>query len=126
MLQTLVYVALGGAIGASGRYLVSQMAARLLGASFPWGTITVNVVGSLAMGVLAACLMSTKTTSPAVPFLMTGILGGFTTFSAFSLDALMLVERGQMGSAALYVALSVVLSIGAVALGYGLTRGLFA
>lgn len=121
MYSTLLFVALGGAIGASLRYLVG------LAVAFPWGTMTVNVAGSLIMGMLAAALMfSGKGPSFAVPFLMTGVLGGFTTFSAFSLDAWRLFEAGRPGTAALYVTASVVLSLAACGIGIFLARGLTA
>lgn len=123
MLTTLVQVALGGAIGAVARFLVVTGAARAFGPGFPIGTLAVNVAGSLVMGMLAALLLGPKT-APAAPFLITGVLGGFTTFSAFSLDALRLVEDGRIGTAALYVVLSVVLSLGACALGLVATRGM--
>lgn len=125
MVNTLIQVALGGAIGAVARYLVATGAMRAFGAGFPMGTLAVNVAGSLAMGVLAALLLGPRA-HPAAPFLLTGLLGGFTTFSAFSLDALRLVEAGRIGSAALYVVLSVVLSLAACALGYMTVRGAIA
>lgn len=122
MLSTLLQVALGGALGASARYLSALAAVRLLGPGFPWGTVFVNVAGSLAMGVLAVTLGPGRW----APLLMAGFLGGFTTFSAFSLDAVALVERGQVLAAAGYVAGSVVLSIGALVLGMALARAVWA
>lgn len=114
---TILSVALGGAIGASLRHLVG------LWVGFPWGTLSVNVAGSLIMGLLAALvLFGAKGPSPVAPFLMTGVLGGFTTFSAFSLDVMRLVETGRLGTASLYVVASVVLSIGACASGLWLAR----
>jgi CrcB protein len=113
MWMTLIQVALGGALGAVLRYLTSVGAMRLVGPGFPWATMTVNVVGSFAMGVLVVVLAREGGTRLA-PFLMTGVLGGFTTFSAFSLDALTLYERGQAGLAAGYVVASVLLSLGAI------------
>lgn len=123
MLSTLLQVALGGAIGASARYLTSVGAMRLMGPGFPWGTLTVNVVGSFLMGVLVVVLAQ-KGGMKAAPFLMTGILGGFTTFSAFSLDAFTLYERGQTGVAITYVAASVVLSLLAIVAGVLVARAL--
>ncbi|MEM6589988.1 MAG: fluoride efflux transporter CrcB [Pseudomonadota bacterium] len=123
MLGTLLHVALGGAIGASARYLTSVGAMRLMGPGFPWGTLTVNVVGSFLMGVLVVVLAQ-KGGMKAAPFLMTGMLGGFTTFSAFSLDAFTLYERGQTGLAVTYVAASVLLSILAIVAGVLVTRAL--
>ena len=94
MLSTLFQVALGGAIGASARYLTSLGAVRFLGAGFPWGTLAVNVIGSFLMGLLVVVLAQRDDTRLA-PFLLTGLLGGFTTFSAFSLDAMALYEVFQ-------------------------------
>lgn len=116
MFSTLLQVALGGAIGASGRYLTGLAAVRIMGHGFPWGTLTVNVVGSFAMGVLVVVLAHFGGLR-AAPFLMTGVLGGFTTFSAFSLDAVTLYERGQIGVAAGYVVASVILSLMALMAG---------
>ncbi len=116
MFTPLLQVAIGGALGASGRYLTNVTLTRAFGAGFPWGTIAVNIVGSFIMGVLVIVLAK-KGANAYAPLLLTGMLGGFTTFSAFSLDALTLFERGQFGSAAGYVAGSVILSLGAVILG---------
>lgn len=125
MIQTLLQVALGGALGASARYLVNVSTMRLIGPGFPWATVTVNVAGSFLMGALVVVLAHKDATRLA-PFLMTGVLGGFTTFSAFSLDALTLWERGQTGLAAAYVLGSVVLSLGAIVAGMAVTRAAFA
>ena len=119
----ILQVALGGALGASGRYLTGIALGRLLGTGFPWATLGVNILGSFAMGVLVVVLGHFPATR-AAPFLMTGLLGGFTTFSAFSLDAVTLYERGQIGLAAAYVAASVVLSIAALCAGIALARSL--
>lgn len=116
MFSTLISVALGGAIGASGRYLTNVAVARTVGLGFPYGTVIANVVGSFLMGVVVVVL-ARKGGNHLAPFLMTGVLGGFTTFSAFSLDTLTLVERGALGQAGLYVGLSVGLSLGAIVLG---------
>lgn len=116
MFSTLISVALGGAIGASGRYLTNVAVARTVGLGFPYGTVIANVVGSFLMGVIVVVL-ARKGGNHLAPFLMTGVLGGFTTFSAFSLDTLTLVERGALGQAGLYVGLSVGLSLGAIVLG---------
>ena len=124
MMMTFLSVALGGAIGASARFAVNLAAARLFGMGFPVGTLCVNVLGSFAMGVLAVLLLDRA--SPLAPFLLTGVLGGFTTFSAFSLDAFKLWEAGQSGAAALYVALSVALSLAALALAVVLFKGFLA
>jgi CrcB protein len=124
-MQTLAIVFVGGGLGAALRHLVNLGAARLLGVGYPWGTLTVNVVGSFVMGVLVAWL-ATRFAGPDHHlrlFLATGVLGGFTTFSAFSLDAVALWERGAHGAAAGYVLASVVLSIGGLFAGLALGRG---
>ncbi len=125
-MPTVLIVALGGAIGAAARYLSGAWIIRVMGSGFPYGTMFVNVVGSFLMGLLAVYLMERMDGSWAryAPFLMTGVLGGFTTFSAFSLDALFLMERGRMGAAALYMGGSVVLAIGALFLGMMIARAL--
>ncbi len=117
----LLQVALGGAIGASARYMTGIATARLLGKGFPWGTLTVNILGSFLMGVLVVALLHLSANRYA-PLLMTGVLGGFTTFSAFSLDAITLYERGQGAIAAGYVAASVILSLAALFAGLTLAR----
>lgn len=123
MVASLLQVALGGALGASLRWLTGLGATRLLGHGFPWGTLIVNILGSFAMGVLVVVLARRSATHLA-PLLMTGLLGGFTTFSAFSLDAFTLYERGQVWLAGAYVLVSVVVSLLAIALGILATRAL--
>lgn len=122
MIWTVLQVALGGALGASGRYLTGVAAARLLGHGFPFGTLIVNVVGSFLMGLLFVVLTE-RGHQGAMPFLLTGVLGGFTTFSAFSLDAMTLFQKGQVGLALVYVLASVVVSILALALGLMVAKG---
>ena len=122
---TIVQVAAGGALGASARYVVVVAARRTMGIEFPWGTFAVNVVGSFLIGVLIV-VMAEKVGMRLAPFLVVGVLGGFTTFSAFSLDVAVLYERGEMVSAALYVLGSVVLSVAAVFAAMALTRWIFA
>lgn len=120
-----VLVALGGAFGSVLRYLSGVASVRLMGASFPWGTLFVNVTGSFLIGVLSEVIARRFGASPELRlFLVTGVLGGYTTFSAFSLDAAMLAEQGQFASAALYVALSLVLSGLAVVAGLALMRAI--
>jgi CrcB protein len=120
-----VIVAVGSAIGGALRHAVNLGAARLLGTGWPWGTFTVNVVGSFAIGLIAGWLALKGNTSQAWRlFLTTGILGGFTTFSAFSLDAVLLYERGRLGLLALYLAGSIAVSIGAAFLAFALVRRL--
>lgn len=123
MFLTLSQVALGGAIGASLRYLTNVGAMRLFGPGFPMGTLIVNVLGSFVMGVIVV-MLAKRGGNHLAPLLMTGILGGFTTFSAFSLDALTLWERGQQGLAFGYVTASVILSLAAIAAGLFVARNL--
>ncbi|MBC7156902.1 MAG: CrcB family protein [Rhodobacteraceae bacterium] len=122
MIGNLALVALGGAVGAVLRHLGVLGAARWLGAGFPYGTLAVNVAGSFLIGVVFSALTAREAMHLA-PFLTVGVLGGFTTFSAFSLDALILWERGAAGLAAAYVLASVALSLGAVGLGVIVVRG---
>jgi CrcB protein len=118
-----VIVFFGGGLGAALRHGINIFAARLLGTAFPYGTLFINVMGSLAMGLIAEYL-ALKAGLPQRwrLFLMTGILGGFTTFSAFSLEAALLYERGQLMSAAVYVVASVVLAIAALFAGLAIVR----
>lgn len=116
-LREMLLVAAGGAIGSVLRYLVALLGLALFGGGFPWGTLAVNVVGSAAIGVLAALGVSGEMRL----LLVTGLLGGFTTFSAFSLETGMLWDRSP-GLAALYVAASVTLGLAAFALCWGLLR----
>ena len=121
----LILVAAGGAIGASARHLVNLAFLRLLGPGFPWATMAVNVVGSFSMGVLVETLARRFGASDEVRlFVATGILGGFTTFSAFSLDFAVLWERGASLPALGYLIASVIGSILALFLGLWLARSL--
>lgn len=123
--MTYLIVFLGGGIGAALRHGVNQAAMRLAGITFPWGTLTVNVAGSLLMGLLAGWFALRGDAAQAWRlFLTTGILGGFTTFSAFSLDTIALVERGQPAMAAFYAILSVAASLAALGCGLWVIRSL--
>ena len=117
-------VFLGGGIGAALRHGLNLASARLFGTAFPWHTLIENVTGSVVMGMLAAyfAFKSGEASQHWRLFLTTGILGGYTTFSAFSLDAVLLYERGAMVQAALYVAGSVALAIGGLVAGLALVR----
>jgi CrcB protein len=116
-------VFIGAGIGGALRHGVNSASARLLGIGFPWGTLTVNIVGCFAMGLIAGYFAFKGEAGQAWRlFLTTGILGGFTTFSAFSLDTAMLYERGAFGPLALYVGGSVLLSILAVFAGLAVMR----
>ena len=115
----------GGGLGATLRHLVNLGCARGIGIGFPWGTLIINITGSTAMGLIAGYLAFKGVASqPWRLFLMTGILGGYTTFSAFSLDAALLYERGELGLAAAYVLGSVVLSIAGLFAGLAVMRHL--
>ncbi len=118
-------VFLGGGLGAALRHGINIAAARFAGTGFPYGTLFINVAGSLAMGLIAE-YFALKSGLPQHwrLFLTTGILGGFTTFSAFSLEAALLYERGQIAGAAIYVVASVVLAIGALFAGLAIVRAL--
>ncbi len=117
-MTNLLWVAAGGAIGASLRHLANIAGLRVMGTAFPWGTLFVNIFGSLLMGFFIAWLTKRTGTSPEVRlFVATGILGGFTTFSAFSLDVANMFERGAMGTAFTYILTSVVISLAAVFIG---------
>lgn len=121
----ILLVALGGALGSVCRYLVGLGAMRLLGPAFPWGTLTVNVAGSFAIGVLAELIVARFGASVELRLLLiTGFLGGFTTFSAFALDAVTLFERGASLAATSYLLVSIVASIAAAIAGIGLMRSL--
>ncbi len=119
-MKILFAIAVGGAVGALGRHSVGMLTLRWLGAGFPYGTLTVNVLGSFLMGALIEVMALRWSVGPEVRALLSvGVLGGFTTFSTFSLDFVVLVERGQLGTALGYAALSFSLSI------FGLFAGLW-
>jgi CrcB protein len=118
-----VIVFLGGGLGAMLRHGVNLATARLLGSAFPWHTFLINITGSLVMGLIAGWFaLKAGASQDWRLFLTTGILGGYTTFSAFSLDAALLYERGELGHAAFYVVGSVVLSIAGLFAGLWLVR----
>ena len=122
-MKGLLLVALGGGLGSMLRYGVSIGATRLFGLNFPFGTLFVNVTGSFVMGMVIAIIARRFGASPDLRLLlMTGFLGGFTTFSAFSLDAVGLYERGAPVAAIGYVLASVVLSLAAIVAGLALAR----
>src|ERR1051325_7526208 len=107
-----VLVFVGGGLGASVRHFINVTCARCMGTGFPYGTFIINITGSTVMGLIAGYLaFRGDAAQPWRLFLMTGILGGYTTFSAYSLDAALLYERGELLLAGLYVVGTVVLSI---------------
>ncbi len=123
----ILYVALGGALGASLRHLLGMATLKTLGPDYPYGTMMANVLGSFLMGMLAGWLALKVSGGQNLRlFLGVGLLGGFTTFSAFSLEAVLMYERKAYGALAGYVGSSVILSIGALVVGLILARKIFA
>ncbi|MEH6628206.1 MAG: fluoride efflux transporter CrcB [Motiliproteus sp.] len=125
-MQQLLFIASGGAIGALCRYWVSGYVVNNTDHYLPLGTLVVNVIGSLLMGVLFVLIMEKSQISPEYrPLLMVGLLGAFTTFSTFSLETVALMQEGHIMSAAIYILLSVIFSIAALYAGMSFTRILF-
>jgi len=124
MTNSYLLVFLGGGIGSALRLGVYRLSRLWLPPELPWGTLIVNVMGGIAAGALSGWLLSRSTggADPTAVFFMTGLLGGFTTFSAFSLDAVLLWERGQAGLAVAYVLASVLLSVIGVIAGMSAAR----
>lgn len=121
----LLFVMAGGALGAGARYLLASQVGRWLGSGFPWGTLAVNVLGAFVMGLLVGLFARFWSPSESWRAFMTvGLLGGFTTFSAFSLETVLLLERGQAGLAIFYAVASVLLCVGVLLLALWLTRSL--
>lgn len=121
--MTIVAIAIGGALGSVLRYLLSAGTQQWVGRAFPIGTLLVNVIGCCAIGVLCVWLIERGSVSDAWrSFWMVGVLGGFTTFSTFSLDAFELVQDGHLGRAAAYVIVSLLLCLGGTVLGVSLAR----
>ncbi|MDB5702706.1 MAG: crcB [Sphingomonadales bacterium] len=119
----LVLTMIGGAIGAGARYFASTAALRAFGIQFPWGTLGINILGGFLMGILVATLSRLGGEGePWRLFIGVGVLGGFTTFSAFSLETWAMIERGQALPAIGYIAASVIGSVAALALGLNLVR----
>ena len=118
-------VFIGGGLGSTLRHVVNIVSPRVLGTGFPYHTFIINITGSIVMGLIAGYLaFKGEASQPWRLFLMTGILGGYTTFSAFSLDTALLYERGELGLAAAYILGSVVLSIAGLFAGLALVRQL--
>ena len=123
MWQNYLWVALGSGVGGVARLLCSNVAEKLFGLAFPWGTLSVNVLGSLLIGIVAALVVPAGRFEPGdhlQQFLMVGVLGGYTTFSAFSLQTLDLARNGHLAKAGGYIVASVVLCLIAVAAGYAI------
>lgn len=122
-MQTMIAIAAGGAVGAVLRHVLNSGLAQMLGSGFPYGILFANVLGSFVMGVLVTSFALFWDAPQAVKaFLTVGMLGAFTTFSAFSLDAVTLYERGAVGLSALYVVMSVTLAISGLLAGMALVR----
>jgi CrcB protein len=122
-MSNILLVMAGGAIGAALRYLLSQASLRVLGPGWPWGTFGANVLGGLAMGLLAGWLAARAAGGePIRLFIAVGVLGGFTTFSAFSLETMLMIERGDWMPALFYAFVSVAASVGALAIGLSIAR----
>lgn len=124
--MTLVLIALGGAAGSVLRYLLGGAIQHLSPRGFPVGTLAVNVLGCLLIGILARLFLNMQSASAMRAFLIVGFCGGFTTFSAFSHETMGLVEGGELGRAAVYVMLSVTLCLGATFAGMGAVRAVMA
>jgi CrcB protein len=124
MIRLYLLVAAGGALGSIGRYWMAGAVARLTGAGFPWGTILINILGSFVIGWLAGFTAYGRPQGnvPLQAFAMTGLCGGFTTFSAFSLQTLELLQAGAVGAAAANVGISLLLCITGTAAGLALGR----
>ena len=118
----LLLVMTGGAIGAGARHLFGRWTLAAFGPDYPWGTLGVNLIGGLLMGLLVGTLARTDVGEPTRMLLGVGILGGFTTFSAFSLDMVTMIERGAFGPALGYALVSVIGSVIALFAGLGLVR----
>ena len=115
-------VMIGGAVGSAGRYAVGKLTLGTLGPDYPWGTLAVNLIGGFLMGLLVGLLARTGGSEQTRVLIGVGVLGGFTTFSAFSLDAVTMIERGQWGVAVTYALVSVVGSVLALFAGLYLVR----
>lgn len=124
-MQHLILVMLGGALGSGARFGIGRLTLAQFGPSYPWGTLAVNLIGGLAMGLLVGLLARiAQPEQNYFLFIGTGILGGFTTFSAFSLDAVSMIQRGAIGSAAIYALISVIGSMVALLAGLATARGI--
>lgn len=123
-MNNLLLVMAGGAVGSGARHLFGRATLGLFGPNYPWGTLGVNLIGGLLMGLLVGSLARVGGSENTRLLLGVGVLGGFTTFSAFSLDAALMIERGQIGTAAVYALASVIGSIVALFAGLYAVRAL--
>ncbi len=118
MMKMILAVATGGALGATGRFLVGKAMLRLMGSGFPWGTFTVNIIGSFAIGLVVTLLAARYNLSHHWQgFLVMGVLGGFTTFSAFSMEVGLMIERNEITNAAFYAGGSLIFGVAAMFMG---------
>lgn len=122
-MNRLAVIALGGVLGSLARYAVSLVTGPWDGSGWPWATMVVNVVGCLAIGVVATSTIVHESRPWVRPFAITGVLGGFTTFSAFALETGVLVDAGQVLTAGVYVGVTMVVGLGAVRLGSAAASG---
>ncbi|NQV99069.1 MAG: fluoride efflux transporter CrcB [Rhodospirillales bacterium] len=126
-LKLILFIAAGGAIGAVGRYMLTVAVTQWTGGDFPYGTILVNVLGSFLLGcLLTAIALDWSPSNELRSMIQVGVLGAFTTFSAFSMDAYQQLSRGDYVGAGLYIGLSVIISILALITGVAVIRQLFA
>ena len=124
-MKMILAIAAGGALGALARHYVAQAVTTAVGQGFPWGIVTVNVLGSFLMGgLIETAALNWSPSLEMRAFLMVGVLGAFTTFSTFSMDVVLLTQRGQMAAAASYILISVICAIVALFGGMALMRGL--
>ncbi|HET7601190.1 MAG TPA: fluoride efflux transporter CrcB [Gemmatimonadales bacterium] len=123
--MTVWYIALGGAVGSVARFMLGQLVQRGAGVTFPLGTLLINISGSFLLGFILRYSLATPAISPEVRALLTtGFCGGYTTFSTFSYETVALLEDGELGRAAIYIGLSVGVSLIATFMGFGLAREL--
>jgi CrcB protein len=123
-MSKVLLVMIGGAAGSALRYEVGRLSLRLMGPAFPWGTLAVNLIGGLLMGVIAGIVVRHGPNEPLHLLFGIGLLGGFTTFSTFALDGYVMLQRGELTTALLYALLSVTGSIVLLAAGLWLTKSL--